>query len=383
MEYQKDMCSGLFGIDRQITSSPLRDGLTLEYFRCCDIIIRPTFEIVKQNRKSGLEFKSYADYLEKVRSVLERLRDNATDTARPKPYGMLTTISQGYDAPASSALVKEIGCDRAITFNRPVHYADDSGADIAYELGYSIIIECDAYKYMTDTNLNEAENIATGDIGPGLLGGYRQEFADSLLFLGTRGDSLWEKNHANVNNRQDFTVGNTLQQCSHSYVETCLDVNAVCVHIPMLGVDRWSDLSLISRSGDLEQYSTGNDYDRPIARRILQDRGIDGAMFGQKKNGMGVSYHFYNYSRILRRMSPAAGTSLSRFKNEFRYNKLKMLAQRFKFYSAELPAYMNYMAGKLHLPLKFKKKEQYISSPQSILLLHWSIDIIKKRYLNA
>lgn len=380
MDYQRDMCSGMFGIDGQTTSSPLSDGLRLEYFRGCDIVIYPNLEITKENRTSGLEFNSYDDYLAKVRDVLTRLKANATDPARVKPYDMLTTISQGYDAPATSALAKEIGCNRALTFNRPAHYIDDNGADIARKLGYETIMECDAFKYRSDTDLNEAENMVTGDLGPGLLGGYREELADSLLFLGTRGDSVWEKDHLNVNDRQDFTVGNTLQQCSHSYVETCLALNTVCVHLPVIGVDRWSDLARISKSKEMEQYSTGNGYDRPIPRRILEDKGVDRKMFGQKKNGMGVSYHFDSFARIRRKMSPAAADSLTDFKRNFKYGRRKMLAHSIKFYYSEMPAYLNYLAAKLRIPITFKKKERFYSSPQSVLLLHWSVSVIKKRY---
>lgn len=380
MDYQRDLCSGMFGLDCQIESSPLSNGLKLEYFRCCNLIITPNLEIKKENRCSGLEFKSFDDYLKKVRNILSLIKENAKDPGRIKPYGMLTTISRGYDAPATSALVKEIGCDRALTFNRPEHYAADSGADIAKILGYGTIMECDAFKYKEENNLDEAENMVTGDVGPDLLGCYRNEFADSLLFLGTRGDSLWERDHANVNDRQIFTAGNTLQQCCHSDSETCFEVNAVCVHLPMIGADRWSDLARISIGKDLKTYSTGNGYDRPIARKILEDKGVDGKMFGQKKNGMGISYHFDSFSRIKRKMSPAAAASLSEFKSRFKYNRSKMLVQRLKFYYAEMPAYLNYINAKLHIPVSFKKRERYYSSPHSTLLINWSINVIKKRY---
>ena len=380
LDYQRDMCSSLFGIDNQIESSPLADGVRIYYHRCCDLVISKDLKIKKINRDSGLSFSSYDDYIDKVRTILNKIKENATDNLRPVKYGMITTISRGYDAPATSALVKEIGCDTAFTFNKPEHYASDCGTEIAKVLGYYEIIEGDADKYLERENLDEAEDIVTGDLGPGLLGGYKECFRDKLMFLGTRGDSIWEKNHANVNNKLDFTVGNTLQQNSHSYSEMCFDINSVCIHLPMIGADRWKEISEISKSKEMAEFSMNNGYDRPIARRIVEEKGVARDCFGQKKSGMGVSYHFYNLKRILKRMSPAAAFSLKCFKKSFRYNHLEMLKLKKRFYMNELPFYLNYIMARTHVPIRFKEEEKYISSPQSVILLHWSVDVIRKRY---
>lgn len=60
---------------------------------------------------------------------------------RKKRYGIVTTVSSGYDAAACSAIARKIGCDAALTFDSPQKYADDCGDKIAQQLGYPHIVK--------------------------------------------------------------------------------------------------------------------------------------------------------------------------------------------------------------------------------------------------
>jgi hypothetical protein len=55
------------------------------------------------------------------------------------------------------------------------------------------------------------------------------------------------------------------------------------VPVPMIGARRHTEVSLISRSAEMAPYRIGTDYDRPIPRRVLEDRGVPRSSFGQRK----------------------------------------------------------------------------------------------------
>ncbi|MCM1141799.1 MAG: hypothetical protein NC453_24780 [Muribaculum sp.] len=380
MDYQRDMCSSLFGSDKQVASSPLADGFKIEYLRGCTATFNKNLECAISELKSGLKFSNYDQYISKIRGVLNRLETNAKDEARIKPYGLYTTISRGYDATATSALAKEIGCDRALTFSRPKAYSEDNGTEIAQRLGYRDIIEADANKYLTDCNCIDAENMSTGDLSAAVLNAYKDKFANCLLFTGARGDSLWERNHINVNDRQDFTAGNTLQQASHSMVEACLEMNAVCVPVPMIGADCWTQLAAISQSEEMKPWSVCENYDRPIARRIVEEKGVPREWFGLDKHGMGSSFHFDTYAHMKGKMSKSAGKSLDNFKKTFKQSWIKRMFACARFYFNEFPIYFNYIARRLKLKIRIKSHNKHISSPLSPLLINWAIMEMQKRY---
>jgi len=383
MNYQRDLCSSIFGQKKQICASPLKNGRSLQYFRACNFEISSGLTIHKEEKRSNLDFSNYDKYYKSVISVLNLLQLNASDKLRSKQYSSISTISRGYDAVASSVLAKKIGCDSVITFNRPKKYTTDCGTEIAQTLGYKNIYEEDANTYLSAKDLVEAECIASGDVGSTIIfAAHKDLLADSIIFMGVRGDSLWEREHENVNDNQDFTNGNTLQQADHNFVETCLSENAVCIPVPMIGADRWTELAQLSNSEEMKPYSVRRKYDRPIPRRIAESVGVARNSFGQVKAGAGISFHYDSYKRILRKMSPAAQESLERFRQSYKPSLLKCFGHNFRFYLSSYPVYANYFFSLLNMPFRIKHKEKYISSPWSSLLIHWSIEQMRKRYIN-
>lgn len=198
--------------------------------------------------------------------------------------------------------------------------------------------------------------------------------------MGIRGDSLWERLHDNVNDNQDFTNGNTLQQTDHTFIETCLSTNSICIPIPMIGSDRWTELAALSNSKEMKPWSVREIYDRPIPRRIAEEAGVKRNDFGQLKAGAGISLHFDTYKRILRKLSPTAGNSLTEFRKTFKPSTKAKIKQNLLFFKSEFPVYANFLLSKFHIDLKLRHSEKYISSPLSSLLIHWSIDTVRQKY---
>lgn len=371
----------MFGNEKQIFSSPLADRKRINYYRCSNIEVDIDLNIAVYKKDSGLSFSSYKDYYKKISDILDRIYKNAQSNLRKIKYDSISTISRGYDAVATSVLAKQHGCNRVITFNTPKQYANDCGEDIAKLIGYDNIYLCDANRYRTQTELIEAECISSGDVGSSIIfAAYKDLFKNSMVMMGIRGDSLWERNHANVNNLQDFTAGNTLQQTDHIFVETCLDANAVCIPLPMIGSDRWTDIAQISNSIEMENYSIRPNYDRPIPRRIAEDFGVPRNWFGLEKAGAGISYHFDTFNRIIAKMSPTSAANLKKYRKEFNCSKHILIRQQFKFFRQEIPVYANYLLSKLHINFRFKKRPSFVSSPLSSLLINWSIKMMRTKY---
>lgn len=222
----------------------------------------------------------------------------------------------------------------------------------------------------------------TGDIGASIVFMAHEEmYEDSLLFMGTRGDSLWERNHANVNNDLDFSSGNTLQRSDCSFTENLLKNNTVLVNVPMIGADHWTEINALSASEEMKPFSVSDSYDRPIPRRIMEERGVERGLFGQKKVGAGISYHFDTLGRLKHKMSPTSFKALLAYKRGLKRNVCACLVNSITFYACEFPVYLNYLFSKIHLPVRFNHKRGGMkSSPIASLLILWGMDVMVKRY---
>ena len=65
------------------------------------------------------------------------LKENACDKNRNKQYGVVSTISRGYDASCCAVVGRKMGETTACTFAPCGKHKDDCGDDIARKLGYT------------------------------------------------------------------------------------------------------------------------------------------------------------------------------------------------------------------------------------------------------
>ena len=380
-QYVADMGSILYGMcsEKTVKSSPLAEGRQLRYLRCCIAEIDSQLNVKETIRRTGLEFKDFADYKQKVVSVLNAIKRNATDPKRLRPYGMIATISRGYDAPSACALAKEVGCDEVFTF---VDKPDDDGTEVAKALGYKTIHRVDSNAYRQNERYLEAEALASGEGGATFIA-FEDLFRGKLLIIGSRGDSVYERSHVNANNDLDFHVGNQLSQASQTIHENMLKNNSVTISIPLIGGDRWVDLKRISNSEEMVPFSVGGQYDRPIPRRLLEEAGVRREMFGQRKFGAGISYSLDTYGRIGRKMSVRSFTALDAFKRSFPRNLRADIAYVLKFYWVNRSVYINYVCSRMHIGYHIMEADERVgmmANPLSTMMLCWGVDMMKNRY---
>lgn len=378
-DYEHDFCSVILGFPEYVKRSPLKNGRYLDIYRCQHVEVDKNLRIHASRKYSGLLFVDFKDYTKKMIEVLKRIKENATSKCRTLPYGMISTISQGYDAAAGSTLAKKIGCDEVITFNYPIKYLKDKGTDIAKTLGYQHIYELSATSYMNNKSFDEAKAFCSGD-GMMLFGSLGKHISNKLLFDGMRGDQLWSITNPMVNNDMIFTYNNGLSQAEISFIEYGLHLNTVMIHPPLLGADNWIDVAKISKSEEMKPFSVGNNYDRPIPRRIVEEAGVGRKAFGWEKKGGGLSYHYDTLRSIKRKMSPHSYNDLCSYKRHIKRNAWKKFCFDMKYYYHEYPVYLNYILNKLKIHLKLSHKENYMSSPLSSVLIMWGMDKVKKHY---
>ena len=376
--YEEVLGSVLYG--REGWSKKIQISKTSEILihRSCILAIDEKLNCTESSFDSNLHFINFQDYIGKVRSILSLLKNNAVDKNRKHRYGMISTISTGYDSLAVSALAHEQGCNEVITFKEPAH---DRGDGIALKLGFEkIYLRCSNEFYYNTKDL-EAEACCSGNMGGANFSAFEDLTQGKIIFMGFRGDTIWDKINPNVNDEFDFSKhGFLYDTCLHNY-EFCYRTNSVIVPLPMIGLDRWSEVNRISNSEEMKEWSVGGDYDRPIPRRIVEEKGIRREVFGFKKQGAGTSYHFDTYNRLKGKMSKTSFLSLEEFKVHCRRNRIKKICYSIAYYCKEWPTYANYVLNKLRLHYHFDDKNTgKMASPVSSLLFLWGLSVVRKRY---
>lgn len=117
-----------------------------------------------------------------------------------------------------------------------------------------------------------------------------------------------------------------------SMIEHRLRVGYIYLPIPLYLAENWKDIHNISNFEPMRKYSLGGQYDRPIPRKTIEDKGISREAFGREKMGAGFNYRFDNLNRLKHRMSHASYKSYYSFYK----NNQKMTITRLK-------AYINYL----------------------------------------
>jgi hypothetical protein len=163
---------------------------------------------------------------------------------------------------------------------------DDDGGPIAERLG--------ARPRRLDPNLSslpadlEAWCWATAQISPELvfhamLADADAQAAPTLLFAGHHGDRLWSRHAKDVpltaRIARGAPSGSSLIEArlAHGVVECCL---------PYVFARSAAEVHKVSTSAEMQPWTLGTDYDRPIPRRLLEERGVPRPWFGFGKKAV-------------------------------------------------------------------------------------------------
>ncbi|MFW6030811.1 MAG: hypothetical protein ACOCRO_11260 [Halanaerobiales bacterium] len=380
LDYESDFNTILKGISHYKNWIVLENNKKVKLHYYCNFYIENSFTIVEKPKVKSKPFNSYEDYYSSLIKDLKLFVSNAQSKYRNNKYGLVTTISKGYDAAACAAVAVDLGCDTAVSFNRPEKYSKDCGDLIANNLGYKKIITKNANEYLDNNKYIEAEFVSSGELGTGIIfTAFEGEFKNKIVFMGERGDKIWDKNRIDRNSYFSF---NNEVFSGTSLIENRLRVGYIVMPMPLYRAENWPSIHKISNSKEMENYSIGGNYDRPIPRRIVESKGIDRDDFGIEKKGVGFNYRFDNLYRLKKRMSKKSYISFLEFYKSQKRNVLYRLKLWFFYLWNTKAIYINYIMKKIRIPYKYRPlSADACSNPGApSYLIHWGNNIMIKRY---
>lgn len=239
-------------------------------------------------------FSCYEEYYSYISDNYKLFVKNVREATRKTKIEICSTQSKGYDSTAVNAIAAKYGLDKVFTIlkgKNPNYFAtqdaqvqvDDDGRKICSALGLTAIpIDRRAFEgefkkeYLYHAALHRNQDFNLKDI--------EKYLSDvSILLTGNLGE-IWatSKYYAcrpgNINS--ELKRGDL---AGHGLSEVRLVVGFIQVPLIYLGARRREDIFRITESVEMDRWRLGTAYDRPIARRIGEEAGIQREAFGQVK----------------------------------------------------------------------------------------------------
>lgn len=392
--YDADMMTIMFGTNRYKPFIPTAKGRIVQQFYHCNFTVSPTLEISRSAKPMPPQFTCFSDYAGFLFDEVAKITRNANDYRRRVRYEPLATLSTGYDSPTCAVLAKAAGCRKALTFTTArSNFADrdDDGTPIAAVLDLEIA-HFTPLSRSDRTDFPEVEFIATGHGGDDVVMATAEDALPAkLVYTGYHGDKIWDRHTKNTG--PDIVRGDT-SGCSLG--EFRLRTGFINLPVPFIGCARHAAIQQISNSAEMAPWALNNDYDRPIARRIVEEAGVPRHLFGQSKKAITTPYQ-----SNVGKNPPLEKILCEHSYRDFalfaeRLNKYDRLHYRFSYTLMHILYMLNLRAvqsGKLKralskaglpaprrvvIPWRFSKPRTNNS-----LAFHWAAAKIRQRYLAA
>lgn len=380
-QYERYFCSILHGPEKRCKAIPMKDGKHLYQYIVGSVTVNGEDKITYKRRAAVEPFKDFDDYYGRMMSDMRAVYANATSPDRKNTkFGLCTTISSGYDSIANAAVARQLGCNTAVSLSGSI-FDEDDGAVAAREMGYTNIIKRDHLSYRQKKGCIDAEYISSGEIAKHQqFSVFEDQFADCLVFMGTRGDYFWGLN-SEANNDFDM-VGFFYNETDISFTENALRNGYIFVAMATYGTSQSTTIQPISKSEEMKPWRLGTEYDRPIPRRIAEGVGAKRESFGQSKRGGGFSFCYDTIKTLEKKMSVEGYKSFCEYrKTHHPMSTFKKYIHAIHFWCSFFPSYLNYAFKKLHINIHLGQKAMKVANPFiSSELIFWSIHIMKERY---
>lgn len=400
--YTRDCLSSLKGLRNAVTEIPTRTGRSVRLHYCTVVRVGPRLEIEEVQLPRESPFGSYEEYVSRMRAAIGAIAENASDERRIQRYEPMTTLSSGYDSPAVSVLARDVGCRRALTFRKArdnFRVDDDSGVEIAHHLGLDVE-HFDREEYRARHDLPEAEFVATGNGGEDvIMCGFERVLEGKLLFTGFRGDTVWARSDEDPGPSRDFVQKDP---SGASLGEFRRRVGFIHVPVPVLTFTQHPSIQAISNSTVMDPWSVGGTgakgglrarfdaarglagkgYDRPIARRLVEEAGVPRHLFGYRKAA--ITEPLGPDSRVEKFLSGESFADFRRF-----YRKLELPPEGWRAAARRraisVAARANYILKRLgaltRLELPLIVPDEHLSRHrENDYLFHWGVERARTRY---
>jgi hypothetical protein len=265
----------------------------VELHDCCNLAILPNLTISRLEKPLGRPPADYGDYVSFLAHTAEQVLANARDPGRRWAYRPVTSLSQGYDTTAVSALAAKAGCSEAVSFRKSngiSGYEDDSGSRIAPYLGLRIT-EYERTDYQKLPHSRDDEfYIEPGGIDRSLVL-MEKQLVGSILLTGRFGEGLWARERWRRWGLPGDSGNPLFEVPARQKIGGCaigeFRLRTGFIDFPLIcsGGLHAQAIRAITESAAMDPWSVGGAYDRPIARRIAEEAGVPRHLFGQIKKG--------------------------------------------------------------------------------------------------
>ena len=277
--------------DHQIYPRPLatESGAQI-YVQIYETLIYSEKQFSEQTRyESNVDFASFEEYHHFLETTVSEIRDNLLDSNRRFEVAPVVTISNGYDSSASAVIAEPLGIRSALNISRggTLWHTHDSGQDLAKVLGIPIQSTLSKDSLYKDHLLIWAGLGRSSDLNMTLF-----DFPNDLtmLIVGVHGDTIWELGLRNGFLDSHHFLDRDPTGCGMT--EWRLHKGIFLASPPCFGASKIHFLKRINDSAVMDPWRMGGDYDRPIPRRIVEQRGVKRDSFGKKKAAT-ISRHIY------------------------------------------------------------------------------------------
>ena len=386
--YQVDLLKMILKMDNHIGSIPTEGGNRVYVYHYRNLEINSKLEIRITNKKEPPDFKNFELYKRFLIEKLISLHNNANSPDRKITYSPLSMLSSGYDSPACTVIAMEIGCKDAVSFRtaRPEKSneegPEDSGKRIADILGINIK-EYDRLEVLRKKGMPEAEFVASGDLGQDFEISILEDILrQKLVIVGYHGDVVWKRYAKDV--KKDIIRH---EYGGAGWIDFKFRVGYIFVPLPFVGCLSHPSIHKITISKEMEPWCVWTNYDRPIARQIVEEKGVDRNLFGQHKKAISVLLN--HHEKMLSRMNPQSAQSFEKFyqTHKQRRSRLKQIFYNVMYSLYRLHLFVfakpNHFFDKLNLPLNIPAPipDRFTQSPgRPSFLVHWGTAIIENRY---
>jgi hypothetical protein len=282
----------LNGINDYERKIPTKKGeVRRQMYRNLDVF---SDKIVESEKRMPPRFKCFSDYRDYLRDNYALIAANARDGARAQSFEILSTQSKGYDSTAVNAIASVYRIDKVFTVSKAkstfhlAHHenedkhSDDDGGEICKSLGLNCIrlnrrafAEDFVQEYLYYCALYHNQDANLKDLTK-YIGKV------SLLLTGTNGDVVWPGENVARRTCLDSAIRRG-DLGGHGMSELRLVAGFIQLPLPFMGARQKPDIVRITESSEMDPWRLGNEYDRPIPRRIAEEAGVPRHLFGQSK----------------------------------------------------------------------------------------------------
>jgi hypothetical protein len=290
-EVFQEMCKGCWLIDdvtpaglqlrHQATQIPTTT-VAITAWHVENLVIERDLFVRVERRPREKAWYSFAEYKERITAAAGTLIANGAGRSS------VVALSGGYDSTGVAAIVAGLGVKRSAGFvtARPAANtsdATDTGAGVADQLGMEFI-GVDRLAYKNRSNLNEAEFLATGMPGEDMVFlGLEDQVRGTLLFNGYWGGTEWAEP-----TRDSWRHVSPITMTGAGLTEYRLRADFAWVPLVMFGAIRTLDAPSLLDRAEMDPWRVGGNYDRPVARRTIEEAGVKRGTFATAKRAVNV-----------------------------------------------------------------------------------------------